>query len=168
MTGTKNYSSEKLITLVGIEGKPWNARLYLFCQNGSLSFDLAQSRSPDYKSIKLDRRDGFAELRIKFDNNEPFLTGWEASETNPGRVNFYDYFIPVSKEIDNLPENLWHEAIKMRQEIRKQWQEILKGMIKHRRLWIGFTVKTVPHVAKFDLTGFSRELAKCSRIPDIN
>ena len=58
--------------------------------------------------------------------------------------------------------------MKLRQETIRIRKDIIKGMIKHHRLWNGFEVKTIPYVAKFNLTGFSRELAKCSRIPEIN
>ena len=150
MTEKKDYSREKVLTNVGIEGRDsWRAALLLFCGDGGLTFGLGQYENSGYKPVKLDEyREGFGEFRLKFDNNEPFLTFWEISEQNPGRVNFPPY--PDLPEFDNM---------------RKK---TIKGMIKHRRLWIQFEVQTVRYIAKFDLTGFSRELAKCSRIPDTN
>ena len=167
MTRKKDYSREKVLAGVDIEGLPWDAHLHFFCENGSLTFVLRQYGGSDYKSVKLDREEGIAPLRIKFDNNEPFFTPWKASEADPGNVSLYDNFIPVP-EIGNIPDNRRDEIIKMRDEIIKMRKRIIKGMIKYRRLWIGFEVKNTPYIAKFDLTGFSRELAKCSKIPDTN
>ena len=160
MTGKKDYNKEKVWSEVDIEGTPWEAILSLFCESGSLTFALWQYGGSDYhKSVKLDTEEVIAALRMKFDNKEPFFTPWKASETNSSRVSLYDNFIP------DLPENL-PEIDNMRKEIIKMRKEIIKAMIKHRRLWIEFKVDSISSIAKFDLTGFSRELAKCSKIPD--
>lgn len=149
MTGGKDYGREKVYTSVDIEGRDsWRAGLFLFCEGGGLSFTLDKYGNSDYKPVKLDEQEGIVLLRLKFDNNEPFFMPSETSKTNPGRANLYSY--PELPEVDNM---------------RKK---IIKGMIKHRRLWIEFQVQNVPYIAKFDLTGFSRELAKCSKIPDTN
>ena len=165
MTGKKNYSSEKVLTRVDIEDLLWSVQLHLFCESGSLSLVLRQYESSDYKPVKLDRDEatGIAFLRIKFDNKEPFFTPWQASKADPGNVSIHDNLIPIPKT-----NNGWDETMKLRQETIKMRKKIIEGMIRHHRLWIGFEVKHIPHVAKFDLSGFSRELAKCSRIPDIN
>ena len=149
MTKKKDYNREKVLTNVGIEGKDtWRASLLLFCGSGGLAFTLNQYGNSDYKPVKLDEVKGVVTLRLKFDNNEPYFTFWEIFEQRPGRVDLPSY--PDFPEIENM---------------RKK---IIKGMIKHRRLWIQFEVQTVPYIAKLDLTGFSRELAKCSKIPDTN
>ncbi len=165
-TGKKNYSSEKVLTYTEIEGKPWDAYLYIFCDGGSLTFALRQYRSPSHEPVRLDRdgSSGLASLRIKFDNKEPFFTPWLASEVDPGSVSIYDNLVPIPETDDNR----WNQAIKLRQETIKRRKRIIEGMIKYRRLWIGFEVNYIPYIAKFDLTGFSRELAKCSKIPDTN
>ena len=169
MTGRKRYTAEKVKTSVDIEAMPWGALLSLYCGSGNLSFSLWQYGSSDYfKSVKLDTEEDIALLRVKFDNKEPFVAPWRISEKNSDRVSIYDNLIPDppegSPEIDKFKD----EIIKLENEIIKIRKRIIKGMIKHRRLWIGFKVKGSPFIAKFDLTGFSRELAKCSKIPDTN
>ena len=145
MTGKKDYGREKVTTGVDIEDNQWIAGLQLFCQTGSLLFSIGTPNP----NLKLDTTsEHLIPFRVKFDNNKPFFTLWEASKNNPTRADFPS--IPDYPEIDN---------------VRK---EIIKGMIKHRRLWIEFNVQSVSYIAKFDLTGFSRELAKCSKIPDTN
>lgn len=163
MTGKRNYSSEKVLKQVRIEGVPWDAYLHVFCDSGSLAFVLRHYVGSNYSPVKLDRDDstGIAPIRIKFDNNEPFFTPWKVSEVDPGGISLHDNLVPI-------PEvgNRWNETMKLRQETIKMRKSVIRGMIKHRRLWIGFEVKNIPYIAKIDLTGFSRELAKCSRIPD--
>lgn len=149
MTGKKDYSREKVISHVDIEGEDtWGAALFLFCGNGALTFTLKQYVNSSVKPVKLDEVKGVVTLRLKFDNNEPYFTFWETFEQRSGRVDLPSY--PDFPEIENMR------------------RKIIKGMIKHRRLWIQFEVQTVPYIAKLDLTGFSRELAKCSKIPDTN
>ena len=147
MTGKKDYSSERVYTRVKIESQPsWSAGLFLFCGSGGLTFILNQYGNSGVKPVKLDEYlEGLDKLRLKFDNNEPFLTFWKISEEHPGRVDWL-----ADPRVDN------------------KRKKIIKGMIKHRRLWIQFGVQSILYIAKFDLTGFSRELAKCSRIPDTN
>ena len=91
---------------------------------------------------------GITQLRLKFDDNE-------ATIKKPWLMNNpWQAVLPPSPEVSEWSDN-------MRKEITKQ-------MKKHRRLWIEFEVENTPYIAKFDLTGFSRELAKCSKIPDTN
>ena len=91
---------------------------------------------------------GITQLRLKFDDNEPAIKKpWLTN--NPGVAA-----LPPSPEVSEWSDNM-----------RK---EIIKQMKKHRHVWIEFEVKNTPYIAKFDLTGFSRELAKCSKIPDTN
>ena len=136
MMGEKDYRGEKVLAGVKIESQPsWGAALLLFCGDGDLTFTLNQFGNSDVKPVKLDEVKGVVTLRLKFDNNEPFFIPWEIPEQNPGRVNLPSY--PDLPEINNM---------------RKK---IIKGMIKHRRLWIGFEVHSRPYIAKFDLTGFS-------------
>ena len=144
MTGKKDYGREKVATSVDIEDKQWVASLQLFCETGNLLFLIIAN-----PNLRLDTTsENIITLRVKFDNNKPFFTLWGASKNHPARADFPSY--PDYPEVDN---------------IRK---EIIKGMIKHRRLWIEFKVQNLSYIAKFDLTGFSRELAKCSNIPGTN
>lgn len=76
-------------------------------------------------------------LRIKFDNNPPFTM--------------------VGVFFDNVPDTVFF--------IKDDYKLLIRGMRKHYRVWVEFTYQNVPKIAKFDLTGFSRELAKCRNIP---
>ena len=154
MTGEKDYSNEKVGSFVDIEGRPWWAVLAIFCY-GEIKFAVNEdyySSSKQIKQVPLDSVFsselglGITQLRLKFDDNEPTIKKpWVMN--NPWQAA-----LPPSPEVSEWSDN-------MRKEITKQ-------MKKHRRLWIEFEVENTPYIAKFDLTGFSRELAKCSKIPD--
>lgn len=151
MTGEKDYRKEKVRTSVDIEDVPWWAGLMLFCK-GDLAFAVFENSS--LKQVELfqfpsEGKAAVTELRLKFDNNEPILTYWPVSAEAPDSAEIQQ-FMGAPKWFNNM---------------RK---EIIRGMIKHRRLWIEFRVQSLSYIAKFDLTGFSRELAKCSKIPDTN
>ena len=152
MTRGKDYGKERVRSSVDVEGRPWRAGLHLFC-NGDIMF--AVSEKSTNKPVKLDtgapiQSEGwvFTEFRLKFDNNEPILTLWHFP----------------SPAVPNLTMFVGGEP-KSYDEMRKR---VVKGMIKHRRLWIEFAVQNLSYIAKFDLTGLTHELAKCSKIPDTN
>ena len=156
MTGEKDYGNEKVGSFVDIEGRPWWAVLAIFCY-GEIMFAVNEDYYSSSKQIKQVALDsvfsselglGITQLRLKFDDNE-------ATIKKPWLMNNpWQAVLPPSPEVSEWSDN-------MRKEITKQ-------MKKHRRLWIEFEVENTPYIAKFDLTGFSRELAKCSKIPDTN
>lgn len=149
MTGKKDYRREKVGTVTDIEKSSHYAGLIVFCGSGEITFVVG---SDDEPPLKLDATNPgekyeFTKIRTKFDNNEPTLRLFHIDSRNHNSAVF-----------PNLDDP----------EINKIWKELIKGMIKHHRLWIEFQAQNIPHIAKFDLTGFSRELAKCSKIPDTN
>ena len=150
MTGQKSYVAEKVITRTSIEKTSYDVTLIVFCgSEGSVSFIPTEYKNSNYEEVKLDRwlKSDSTLFRVKFDNNEPFQVPWNLSDDD----TFAHLFFISPYE---FPNNVW--------------RTLIKGMIKHRRLWIEFNVRSIPHIAKFDLTGFSRELAKCSKIPNTN
>ena len=106
MTGKKDYSREKVYTIVDIEGRDsWVATLILFCETGGLTFSVDQYENSGYQQpVKLDRYKSVAVmLRLKFDNNEPFFIPWMASEGDPGRAGLPSDIPP---EIDNIRKEI--------------------------------------------------------------
>ncbi|MYB26201.1 MAG: hypothetical protein F4X32_01685 [Candidatus Dadabacteria bacterium] len=111
------------------------------CQNNDLSFSFVYSR----EDKQLLNSEGFG---VKFDNNPHQYFGGYLPPGIPNWINF----------------GRNHPAIEKAKIHKSMW---VLFFIKEFTLgtgWQGY----VPYKVKFDLTGFSRELAKCSKIPDTN
>lgn len=219
MTGKKEDLKENVWSAVSIEGKPsWVAYLSLPCgwsrsmfNEEDVIFTLNRDKNSEYEPVKLDSSPsrGMSDplfgsiissinpnlslfdtrLRIKFDNNEPFVLIGMTTNIAPDSAYFFrtklssilklefPYVVKENKELEKEMEKElgkeWEkistkELEEVREEMGKKRKEFINKMIKHRRLWIEFNVRATSYIAKYDLTGFSRELAKCSKIPDTN
>ena len=155
MTGRPDYG-EGVYSHVQIKKTPWVAELKVACSSW-MRFVVYDTESytttwVKFSGINVYESSNEVRFRIKFDNNEPFYTRFSYKGSGASVM---------------FPK---HEGQK---KYLKDFVKLLNGMKKHNRIWIQFDTHALidldtRFIAKFDLTGFSRELAKCSKIPETN
>lgn len=175
MTGRPGYG-ERVLSQVQIKGTSLLAQLSVHCGLdfykglGGITLQVYDSKKKDDREQRVyfsctpssDISEDIKKCRIKFDNKEPFYAHFRFV-TYGGITLLAEIHSPNSHAPGRTPAP-------NQEQIYRDWEKLINGMKKYNRIWIEFLgPKLWPYrIAKFNLTGFSRELAKCSRIPDTN